>query len=99
MFKIFVRNHFLGSSRPLNEIPQVGCLSRSRVNKSVSQDGLLLIPEYQENYPEYQENLECPENYMEYPENSEKHRKDVGHSAYIQITFCSMSGSLPKFGR
>ncbi len=38
---IFVRNHFLGSRRPLNEIPQVGCLSRSGVNKSVLQNGLI----------------------------------------------------------
>ena len=35
--------HFLGSRRPLNEIPQVGCLSRSGVNKSVWRDGLILI--------------------------------------------------------
>ncbi len=37
----FVRNHFLGSTRPLNEIPQVGRLSRSGVIKSVLRDGLL----------------------------------------------------------
>ncbi len=39
-FSGVVRNHFLGSRWPLNEIPQVGCLSRSGVNKSVSRDGL-----------------------------------------------------------
>ncbi len=37
----FLTNHFLGSRRPLDEIPQVGCLSRSGVNKSVWRDGLL----------------------------------------------------------
>ena len=36
-------NHFLGSRRPLNETPQVGCLSRSGVNKSVWRDGLKIL--------------------------------------------------------
>ena len=33
--------HFLGSRRCQNEIPQVDCLSRFRVNKSVLRDGLI----------------------------------------------------------
>ncbi len=36
-------NHFLGSRRPLDETPQVGCLSRSGVNKSVWRDGLVIV--------------------------------------------------------
>ncbi len=36
----FLRNHIMGSRRPLNEIPEVGCLSSSGVIKSVLQDRL-----------------------------------------------------------
>ncbi len=40
---IFVRNHFWGSRRPLNEIPQVHPLSCSGVIKCVLRDRLHLI--------------------------------------------------------
>ena len=40
--QIFVRNHFLGSNWPLNEIPQVHPLSRSGVNKAFLAQGLYL---------------------------------------------------------